>query len=889
MIEVARATVTIVPTMQGAQQTITNEMVSAGDAAGTAAGKAAGKSMASSVSSTMSSAGGKLTKGLTLPLVGFSTASVTAAADFETSFSKLLTIADTVAVPIDTLRDKVMDLSTQTGRSSSEIAEAAYSAISAGQDTADALKFVESASKLAKGGFTGVSTATDVLTTALNAYGLSAEEVTHVSDVLIETQNEGKTTVSELSSVMGKVIPTAAAANVEIEDLASQFVALTKNGIGTAEASTYINGMLNELTKSGTNASDTFMKAAGVSFPEYIRAGHSTTEAIQLLSAAQVEAGLTVSDAFGSAEAGKAANVLVQHAEDATTAMYNMQTQSGQTEAAFLTMEGTAASNFEKLKNNAQNLAITFGETVIPAILPVVEGFTSGIRTLAEQFEKLPEPMQEFIVKSGLIVAAAGPVLSVGGKVVGGIQKLTGGISGLVGHLSGATTSLGSFGSSASTAASGASAAGSSFAQMGGQALLLMAAGAAILLVATGIKTLTESAISLSQAGPGAVAVLVLLAGTATGMTAAIVAIGSASTASAAGLLALGAAVLMISGGIAILVISLAEFCEQLPTIAEHGGSAALVLVELAGGVSLLAVGAAAGAAANVAWTASVVATEVALVALLAEMLLLDAELVVMAGALILVDEQMSDIAASAKSAAGDLEYMVGAVDVVDQFLTTLKDTAGDVLGFVVDLFSKDSKTMSETGISTMTSLTKTVTSGANDIKNIWTVTFVTISQTVQTKTAAIVTFWSGMFVTLSSTTRNQMTSMKSTIQSTLTEIQGLFANTRLSFNQSVKLPHFSMSGSFDAKSGRVPTVNVSWYRDAATQGARFSSPTVIGVGDAKQPELLIGETTLFRQISEATGGAGDTIIPVYIGDDLIDTVVVKANQRYNYRSGGRS
>ena len=166
------------------------------------------------------------------------------------------------------------DLSSETGLSASAVSEAAYSAISAGQSTGDALEFVATAAKLAKGGFTDVSTATDVLTTALNAYGLSADQVTHVSDVLIETQNEGKTTVAELASAMGKVIPTAAAAGVGIEDLSSQYVALTKNGIATAEATTYINGMLNELTKNGSSAFNAFKEAAGVTFPEYIAQGH---------------------------------------------------------------------------------------------------------------------------------------------------------------------------------------------------------------------------------------------------------------------------------------------------------------------------------------------------------------------------------------------------------------------------------------------------------------------------------------------------------------------------------------------------------------------------------------------------------------------------------------
>ena len=156
-------------------------------------------------------------------------------------------------------------------------------------------------------------------------------------------------------------------------------------------------------------------------------------------------------------------------------------------------------------------------------------------------------------------------------------------------------------------------------------------------------------------------------------------------------------------------------------------------------------------------------------------------------------------------------------------------------------------------------------------------------------RSAGISSAWTSTMNNLNSTTRSQMTGVKSTIQSALQKIQNLFASTRLAFNQHVALPHFSMHGGFDAETGSVPSVSVSWYRNAATQGARFSSPTIIGVGDASQPELLIGERTLYQQISEAAGSGGDTIIPVYLGGDLIDTLVVKANQRNNYRSGGRA
>ena len=120
--------------------------------------------------------------------------------------------------------------------------------------------------KLATGGFTDVTKAVDVLTTVINAYGLNAEEASNISDKLVQTQNLGKTTVDELAASMGKIIPTAKAANVGVDQICTGYAELTSSGIATAEATTYMNSMLNELSKSGTKTSDMLKNKMGKSF-----------------------------------------------------------------------------------------------------------------------------------------------------------------------------------------------------------------------------------------------------------------------------------------------------------------------------------------------------------------------------------------------------------------------------------------------------------------------------------------------------------------------------------------------------------------------------------------------------------------------------------------------
>ena len=185
-------------------------------------------------------------------IAAFATGAAKMAVDFEDAIAKVSTIMDTGAMSVEEMEDAIVNLSNETGIAAGEIADNVYNAISAGQKTGDAVNFVRQSTKLATAGFAESGDTLDLLTTILNAYGLEAEQVTNVSDMLIQTQNLGKTTVAELSSAMGKVIPTANANKVALDQLCAGYAIMTANGVATAESTTYMNSMLNELGKTGS-------------------------------------------------------------------------------------------------------------------------------------------------------------------------------------------------------------------------------------------------------------------------------------------------------------------------------------------------------------------------------------------------------------------------------------------------------------------------------------------------------------------------------------------------------------------------------------------------------------------------------------------------------------
>lgn len=384
----------------------------------------------SAVGEKTSDIGKKLTAGVTAPIAAVGVAAGKMSMDFEDAIAKVSTIADETEVPIEDLRSAIIDLSDQTGISSSEIADNVYNAISAGQKTGDAVNFVSNATKLAKAGFAESGDALDILTTIMNAYGMEAEDVTRVSDVLIQTQNLGKTTVAELSSAMGKVIPTAKSQGVQLEELAGAYAVMTSNGIATADTTTYLNSMLNELGKQGTSASDAFrkgtehIKEGGLSMAEAMEQGWSLTDVLSILDEQAVESGTSIENMFSSSEAGKAANVLWDNASKVNDAVEQMGNSAGATEEAFGKLD-TKSYEMDQTINQFKNTMIELGDAVMEAVWPIIQDLSDKVREFSEWFRNLDADTQTMIVTVGLVIAVLGPLLVIVGNIISAVGTVT--------------------------------------------------------------------------------------------------------------------------------------------------------------------------------------------------------------------------------------------------------------------------------------------------------------------------------------------------------------------------------------------------------------------------------------------------------------------------------
>ena len=405
-------------------------------------GSATISSKASAVGTACKQVGGALLP-VSVAAQGVIKSTADAAMSFETAMAQVKTIAGNSAVSykgdMTDMSKAIMQLSTDTGIAAEDIAGATYNAISAGVDVSKSVEFVATANALAVGGFTDMTTSVDVLTTTMNAYGEKAGTAESISDKLITTQNLGKTTVNELASSMGRVIPTASAYGVSVDNLCASYVALTKGGIATAEATTYMKSMFNELADSGSTVGEILQEKTGMSFGQLMESGMSLADVIDILGQSVNGDAEAFAQLWGSSEAGTGALAILNGGTaDFNNTLKEMGNSTGAASSAMDKMNDTSAHKMQVAMNNMKNAAIELGG----AFAPVMSGIANVVGTVATAFSNLPAPVKTVIAVILGVVAVAAPLLILIGSVITAVTTITGVIGPLVAGIGGVTAVL---------------------------------------------------------------------------------------------------------------------------------------------------------------------------------------------------------------------------------------------------------------------------------------------------------------------------------------------------------------------------------------------------------------------------------------------------------------
>lgn len=361
---------------------------------------------------------GKKFAPLSVAATGALTAVTKGASDFQNGMAKMSTLFDTSQVSVQNLSKEFLNLSNETGKSAVELTEAGYQALSASVPVEKLGNFIRTSANMAKVGFTDAATSVDLLSTAVNAYGLEADQADSIANKLVNTQNLGKTSVNELASSMGKVIPTAAGMNVNLDQLCTMYTLMTKQGIATAESTTYMNSMLNELGDSGTDVGKVLKEKTGKSFQDLMKDGMTTGDALKVLKQYSEETGTAFNELWSSQEAGKAAMALLNDSagdfNETMGSMANVADLVGQGLEKMDTPSAKMAKAFNRIKNSG----IELGSVLLTTVAPYVEQFAKKVEEVTTKFNEMPDSQKKMILVMLAVVASISPVLTIMGKLI---------------------------------------------------------------------------------------------------------------------------------------------------------------------------------------------------------------------------------------------------------------------------------------------------------------------------------------------------------------------------------------------------------------------------------------------------------------------------------------
>ncbi|MYD88608.1 MAG: phage tail tape measure protein [Acidobacteria bacterium] len=331
--------------------------------------------------------------------VALGTAAVKGAVNLEKGLREVQTLLPNLSDKgFAKMRREVLALSDEMGIATDQAVPALYSAISAGVPPDNVMSFLETASKTAIGGVTSLETATDALTTVTNTWGKTAGvTAAKAADVLFTTVKLGKTTMEELGGSINQVAGLASAFGIEFEQVTAGVTELTKAGVPTTEAMTKMRALIQSISSPSMRAASAF-KELGIEVSAARTAQEGILPVVQELMDKTAGNDTLQRKLFGSVEALQAAMVLTTNAGAGYTATLDaMRNASGAADAAFNTMNESAARQFEIVKVQLSNALTELGTKILPhlvealgwvvdnmdLLLPATAGVTAAMAALA--------------------------------------------------------------------------------------------------------------------------------------------------------------------------------------------------------------------------------------------------------------------------------------------------------------------------------------------------------------------------------------------------------------------------------------------------------------------------------------------------------------------------
>ncbi|MBQ2596277.1 MAG: phage tail tape measure protein, partial [Oscillospiraceae bacterium] len=370
-----------------------------------------GKKM-EAVGDSISGVGQKLMPA-TIAVAGLGTAAVKTAADFDAGMSKVAAISGATGDDLQSLRDKAREMGAKTKFSASEAASAMEYMAMAGWKTTDMLGGIEGVMNLAAASGADLATTSDIVTDALTAFGLSAADSGHFADILAAASSNANTNVQMMGETFKYCAPIAGALGFSAEDTAQAIGLMANAGIKSTQAGTALRTIMNNLTGE--------VKLSGAALGEVTIATTNADGSMRNLSDILGDCRDAFSQLSESEKAQAAESLVGKNAMSGFLALMNageadvnklssaIANCDGVAENMAMTMQDNLAGQLTILKSQLEELAISFGEMLMPAIRNIV----SNIQAFVDKLNHMSEGQRKAVLTTALLVAAIGPLLMI--------------------------------------------------------------------------------------------------------------------------------------------------------------------------------------------------------------------------------------------------------------------------------------------------------------------------------------------------------------------------------------------------------------------------------------------------------------------------------------------
>ena len=361
---------------------------------------------------------GKTIMPISTAVGGLGIAAVKTAADFDSAMSRVAAVSGATGDDLQSLRDKAREMGEKTKFSASEAAQAMNYMAMAGWKSKDMISGIDGIMNLAAASGEDLATTSDIVTDALTAFGLSAADSGHFADILAAASSNANTNVSMMGETFKYCAPIAGALGFSAEDTAEAIGLMANAGIKSSQAGTALRTIMNNLAGE--------VKISGQAIGDVTIATTNADGSMRSLSDILADCrvafgGLTESEKAQAAESlvGKNAmsgflalmNAAPADIEKLSGAIDNC---DGTAEKMAATMQDNLMGQLTILKSQLEELAISFGEMLMPAIRNIV----TKIQEFVDKLNGMDEGTREMVLKIGLLVAALGPFLVILGTTI---------------------------------------------------------------------------------------------------------------------------------------------------------------------------------------------------------------------------------------------------------------------------------------------------------------------------------------------------------------------------------------------------------------------------------------------------------------------------------------